>query len=649
MSIYNRLPTKDSIRLLRVHRNRDRYIVGELKSVALNAKDRPSYLPVSYVWGDPEHGKPITVNGVTFEVLQSAYAILEIFCDMPELNQTRWIWIDSICMNTDDPDERATQVALMTRIYGGVRGAFIWLGEGTPQSDNGMKLMHAVAHAGERPDEPILKDMQAWKDYQDIALRPWWRRAWTLQESITPQNADSSVVYYCGTKHMTGYEVVCAALTTSELTSKGASLDGKAWEPMWCRRRIYHHYRGENPGHRISLLALLAYTSFNKATEPKDYIYSLLGCINTVDREIVGHPSYSVSDEKVFIDLVKAWVRRRQSLDILSFSQIFRRQPVQLGSRPTLPSWVPDWRDRGLHRSNFSNRTNPLPLLVSQDGKSQIGGLRPAKAWDTPKEAPKYAASGEHAAEVEFSENGLHLACKGIVVDIVDGLSGIADPSDALIQSTSPVNTLNVDEVNTSWSQRDRNTENATAEKSTIQDDVALSLAFGRADVYLQQGATASRFVHEWLALLAEAEFSTERLDKRTRSFVAWFEVNKSLRIRQWTLEEAFRLANFDYQSVSLAPPPKNGVDIVSKFEFATSSSEWARRLCTTEQGHVGMAPQKARKGDVVCVLYGASVPFILRPMHDDCYEFIGESYLHGFMEGEAVGGEYEAKYFNLI
>jgi len=36
-------------------------------------------------------------------------------------------------------------------------------------------------------------------------------------------------------------------------------------------------------------------------------------------------------------------------------------------------------------------------------------------------------------------------------------------------------------------------------------------------------------------------------------------------------------------------------------------------------------------------VLEGGSVPFVLRGLDEGGYKFIGESYVHGIMEGEAL------------
>ena len=61
-----------------------------------------------------------------------------------------------------------------------------------------------------------------------------------------------------------------------------------------------------------------------------------------------------------------------------------------------------------------------------------------------------------------------------------------------------------------------------------------------------------------------------------------------------------------------------------SKFELAASPRHMSMRLCVTEQGTIGMVPQRARKGDSVCVLIGCSVPVVLRRQEGGLYEFVG-------------------------
>ncbi|OCL05183.1 hypothetical protein AOQ84DRAFT_299424, partial [Glonium stellatum] len=55
--------------------------------------------------------------------------------------------------------------------------------------------------------------------------------------------------------------------------------------------------------------------------------------------------------------------------------------------------------------------------------------------------------------------------------------------------------------------------------------------------------------------------------------------------------------------------------------------------------------------GDVVCILFGADVPFILRKTETG-YRLVGESYVHGIMYGEAIkmfeDGELGRQTFNI-
>lgn len=59
------------------------------------------------------------------------------------------------------------------------------------------------------------------------------------------------------------------------------------------------------------------------------------------------------------------------------------------------------------------------------------------------------------------------------------------------------------------------------------------------------------------------------------------------------------------------------------------------RRFFVSEEGYFGIAPPNAREGDQVALFHGGETPFILREM-DTTFQVVGQSYVHGFMEGEA-------------
>ena len=95
----------------------------------------------------------------------------------------------------------------------------------------------------------------------------------------------------------------------------------------------------------------------------------------------------------------------------------------------------------------------------------------------------------------------------------------------------------------------------------------------------------------------------------------------------------------------------------VSRLHDTKREIGMARRLVITNDGYIGMTPYRAKKGDLICVLLGCSIPVVLRKRENerlegfigDSYEFIGECYLHGFMNGEAQNcGKFETKDFRL-
>ncbi|KAJ9658873.1 hypothetical protein H2198_003443 [Neophaeococcomyces mojaviensis] len=72
-----------------------------------------------------------------------------------------------------------------------------------------------------------------------------------------------------------------------------------------------------------------------------------------------------------------------------------------------------------------------------------------------------------------------------------------------------------------------------------------------------------------------------------------------------------------------------------------------------TVDGHIGLCPSGTRTGDLVVILYGGTVPFLLRQKEQiGEYCFVGECYLEGFMNGEAFDSrsrQYAEEVFLLV
>ena len=64
-----------------------------------------------------------------------------------------------------------------------------------------------------------------------------------------------------------------------------------------------------------------------------------------------------------------------------------------------------------------------------------------------------------------------------------------------------------------------------------------------------------------------------------------------------------------------------------------------SRLLFQTREGYIGLCPESTRIGDVVAVILGCKTPIILRPVGDKQFRVVGESYVCGMMNGEAILG----------
>jgi hypothetical protein len=65
-----------------------------------------------------------------------------------------------------------------------------------------------------------------------------------------------------------------------------------------------------------------------------------------------------------------------------------------------------------------------------------------------------------------------------------------------------------------------------------------------------------------------------------------------------------------------------------------------------TEKGMIGLVPLQAEAGDQIYVLNGGAVPFVFRKgkrLLNGC-RLVGECYIHGIMNGEAMQGQYEER-----
>jgi hypothetical protein len=85
--------------------------------------------------------------------------------------------------------------------------------------------------------------------------------------------------------------------------------------------------------------------------------------------------------------------------------------------------------------------------------------------------------------------------------------------------------------------------------------------------------------------------------------------------------------------------PPSKGA---AAFQQAVQVNTVARKFVVTDNGLIALAPSTSSNGDVIALLYGGKTPFVLRPKGrstnmENGYELIGDTYIDGIMQEEAV------------
>ena len=130
----------DSIRLLDVQAppsNSDQApLQGYLRVARL--RDQPAFTTLSYVWGpkiSPSPKLSVLPHRIDLGIPESCFqALLHIRRKFGAVT----IWVDSICINQDDHDEKISQIPLMQDIYSSAKVGYIWLGEGSEASSLAM-------------------------------------------------------------------------------------------------------------------------------------------------------------------------------------------------------------------------------------------------------------------------------------------------------------------------------------------------------------------------------------------------------------------------------------------------------------------------------------------------------------------------------
>ncbi|KAM7215690.1 Heterokaryon incompatibility protein (HET) domain containing protein [Rhypophila decipiens] len=492
----------------------------------------------------------------------------------------RLIWVDQICIDQSDPDERAHQVAHMRDIYQAAKTTIIHLGDDSHKGKVMRYLwsvveychfkilsgMVARTHIGwmelfDQGSEWIVDHLRTLDDEEDSQAvcamldASWWERGWVCQEAVVSK--DPVVVYGSSVMHFSVFTIAVVAFILTQEHLRLHPSDPSIDDPSRVRQNInsFVHHRHfahlsfiattwqswhESRTPYIDIKKLLRHARECKTGDPRDRVFAFVGM---VDPAYGLMPSYKRTTAETFANTTASIITKEKKLDI-----IFDAMRDHGGdhddkqSLPDLPTWAANWstpmtRGRCLYEDNHFN--------ASADHQA-----RPEMMF------PNADSSG-------FCGKILRLQVLRIGKLSVFGCVSGAE-----------------------------------------QDPERVSVI---------QSNTTYRHWQRMAGLHGPED-------------------NYKSYIGGGTLHDAFE-STVLFRGVARAPGhdedfPSN---LVKHIE-----GEWS--FFMTRDGYMGLGVSAARHDDDLCIALGASVPMILRRKGEgSCYTFVGEAYVHGLMNGEAI------------
>ncbi|PSN65258.1 HET-domain-containing protein [Corynespora cassiicola Philippines] len=271
------------------------------------------YEALSYVWGDQNNKKRIQIGDDYLDVTANLYAALRRLRD-PDFS--RLIWVDALCINQDDFEERASQVNFMARIYSLASRVLVWLGEEAEGSSIVFSKIRDAAYQKQkqielvwhedmvRDKENVHNDLKG-AETQVAALlqRTWFQRVWVLQEVAAAQ----SLLIICG-KEEVNEVVFCRGL---RLLLQFDTYRGSSWRTIesilylieWQPKNRHHMWQHNASLGILPLLQLVETFRAQKATDRRDKIYALLG-LSTDASELKIRANYLKPWEELLVNLL---------------------------------------------------------------------------------------------------------------------------------------------------------------------------------------------------------------------------------------------------------------------------------------------------------------------------------------------------------
>jgi hypothetical protein len=495
----------------------------------------------------------------------------------------------------------------MQDIYTGARRVIIWLGEASAQDSLALGSLQHLRNQVDTPKHLRLSARLGWfRDktsgkvfsggvYKSIVREAAYghlvnllRRDWFRRTWVIQEVASArDAIVICGTKSLKWEIFAEIYMQLGEVTQVGEEAVHHSLENI---AAIENARRSRSGPLFMPLFHILVATSFSKCSDPRDKIYAVKGLAKDWEDRKGLETNYKISVETLFRTFAVADSNRNLNLRTLSCAP----GPTRIKNTP-LPSWVPDWR----------NIKNAHPFVRYSD-------------------RTKFCASGGMKAEAWHSHDQSILHVRGKWIDFVVVLG--SEPSFTKSGAIFEINSDKIMELSKSatWLQE---CEEIVLNRDGIltsgrQEQLWRTLTCGLTGDGFPAPQHYAEYFQKYMKFMAGSQ-------ERFTNYLADAE-NSPSGIRGLT-------------------ETMHGFETHKYIEACIHRWSSKRRFCITNSGALACVPKTSRHGDIICVLFGGEVPYVLRPTGTGRYLVVGECYLHGIMNGESLSYDTEIREFQLV
>lgn len=604
---------------------------------------------LSYEWGRGGRTQDIFCEGAIIKGTPNLLAALKALRTRAieaEDSATKFLWIDALCIDQEDQNDKITQLPLMEDIYSKSDRVLIWLGEaprlakeafeiislltkaargfeddkleieGTLRLDNGLQIKH-------------LSQDPAWPDVLDIvASRTYFTRLWTVQEVALVNQAKIQVLFgrfscpWVVFYHTAGITKYFKLIQETDAATQLCTLH---------RVENLRFLQLASGGRQLSLFHCVMRTECQAQKERRqlhvsvahDRVFALLGMLPKNTRRSLSLLDYNMPEQEVFQVATLVMVLESQKL-----SHFMWRDVVLDESEAISWVWFSSFEPQYRLPSPLQGKEFPLFCFIvfedsnfGIDQQDILDGVpiqlrsRPSRASNSIEEmlgilwATLNYYLPLHIGETSSTQSFITLFSRWVLEDfgITSEIPEIEEASKIIeeryriiitkLQETSVVRHWLLEEIGEESKTTSESLETNTASKSTEKQHELLTSN-------LQEGSVHNRM-----------NFTQEELN--------------------FFMEQAGRGDGIVANGILLEFHIYTEGRISREFSFG-------RNLFFSERGYIGVGPMgdnhdgqlpAVRVGDRIMLLPNLQMPVVLRPGEEGSYTFVGPAFLPGLAE----------------